>query len=449
MKRISILLILFSSGWLINVNGQEVLDNYIKEGLRNNEGIKQQKFQLDKNLYALKEARSLFFPTVGFNAAYYRADGGRTVDLPIGTLLNPVYSTLNKLTGTNNFPTVQDQSILFNPDNFYDAKFHTTLPIINAEIFYNQKIRSKQVSLQQIEIDIYKRELVLQVKTAYYQYCQATASVKVYGNALALVKESERINDVLFKNQKINRTAVTRGENEISKAQAALISAQQTQKNALAYFNFLLNRPQGSAIIIDSNFRTAQLTLIDTNSISKREELRKLNIASGIAKTSIDLVHSYHIPKFSTFLDIGSQGFDWKYNNTTQYYFWGLTMDWSIFASGRNTYKTKQAQADLNVLRSQTNYTEERLQLQLTTSINSYAASLNNYKAALSQLTSAERYYNDIMKLYREGQVLYIELLDAEDQYINAQLQVNITFYDLQIKQAEVERADASYNLNN
>jgi hypothetical protein len=46
---------------------------------------------------------------------YFMAGGGRTVDFPVGDLLNPVYTTLNQLTGGNNFPQVTNQSILLNP----------------------------------------------------------------------------------------------------------------------------------------------------------------------------------------------------------------------------------------------------------------------------------------------------------------------------------------------
>ncbi len=69
---------------------QKQLDKYLQYGLVNNESIKQQQFILDKNLYALQEAKSLFLPTVNFNTTYTLAGGGRTVDFPVGDLLNPV-----------------------------------------------------------------------------------------------------------------------------------------------------------------------------------------------------------------------------------------------------------------------------------------------------------------------------------------------------------------------
>src|SRR3954464_14400241 len=126
---------------------QSKLDNYIQIGLKSNEVIKQHNFDINKSVYALKEAHALFYPTVSLNANYTKADGGRTIDIPIGDLLNPVYNTLNQITNSNAFPSLQNQSVLINPDNFYDAKIHTTMPLLNFEIIYNKRIKSQQTSL--------------------------------------------------------------------------------------------------------------------------------------------------------------------------------------------------------------------------------------------------------------------------------------------------------------
>ncbi|HMC00743.1 MAG TPA: hypothetical protein VKN14_06880, partial [Flavobacteriaceae bacterium] len=133
-KTLTLILILF--GYL--GYSQSKLDGYIEVALKNNEVIKQHNFDINKSIWALKEARSLFYPTVSLNGSYTRAEGGRTIDIPIGDMLNPVYNTLNQITNSNAFPTLENQSVLINPDNFYDAKIHTTMPLLNFEIIYNK-----------------------------------------------------------------------------------------------------------------------------------------------------------------------------------------------------------------------------------------------------------------------------------------------------------------------
>lgn len=442
MKKVFIALLLFQ---FMGSYAQTNLDGYIKTALSNNETIKQQQFQLTKSLYDLKEAKSLFLPSVGFNGTYTIADGGRTVDIPVGDLMNPVYKTLNQMTGTNNFPQLKNQSILLNPDNFYDAKIRTTYPILNSEIEFNRKIKSQQFDLQQIEINLYKRELVKEVKNAYYKYLQACEAVTIYETALTLVKENQRVNTSLFNNQKVNRTAVVRSDNEVSKYNALLESAKQTRNNAKAYFNFLLNTDLNTEIIKDSNTTVpADLFLTDTT-VVKREELGKLKEALAINQNVTALAKSYRRPKLNSFVDFGSQAFDFKVNNKSLYYFAGLSLEWNIFSGNKNKYKIRQAEADGHVLQSQTNYVEQQLRLQLTTSNNSFKAALAEYNAAKSQVASSEKYYNDMFRLYKEGQAIFIELLDAQNQLVTAKLQLNISLFDTWIKATEIERANASF----
>jgi len=442
MKKIFLTLFLFR---VIGAYSQTSLDTYIKTALSNNESIKQQQFLLTKSLYALKEAKSLFLPSVAFNGAYTIADGGRTVDIPIGDLLNPVYKTLNQMTGTNNFPQVQNQNVLLNPNNFYDAKIRTTYPILNAEIEYNRKIKTQQYDLQKIEINLYQRELVKEVKNAYYKYLQACEAVNIYQTALSLVKENLRVNTSLFNNQKVNRTAVLRSDNEVSKYNALLESSIQTQNNAKAYFNFLLNTDLNTGIITDSIITIpVDLFLTDT-SVAKREELEKLKEAIAINKNITSLAKSYKRPKLNAFADLGSQAFDFKVNNKSFYYLAGISVEWNIFSGNKNKYKIQQAEADGKVLQSQTSYVEQQLKLQLTISNNSFKAALAQYNAAQSQVASSQKYYNDMFRMYKEGQALFIELLDAQNQLVTAKLQLNISLFDTWIKATEIERANASF----
>jgi outer membrane protein TolC len=430
-----------------NTKAQTNLTKYLQDSLVNNKSIKQQKFILDKNLYALQEAKSLFLLTINFNTTYTLAGGGRTVDFPIGDLLNPAYNTLNQLTTGDNFPKLQNQSILLNPNNFYDTKLRTTYPLINADLAYNKKIKSQQYDLQKIEIDVYKRELAKEIKIAYYKYLQATEAIEIYENALLLVKENERINVTLFNSQKVNRTAVIRSNNEVIKITSQINTGKKTQENAKAYFNFLLNQPLTTEILIDSIKSIPDLSIVNDTTVNEREELLKLNTAKLINDNLIGLANTYKRPKLNSFLDVGSQGFDFKVNNKTPYYLLGLSLEWTVFSGGKDKYRVKQAEADAKSIVAQTNYVEQQLGLQVKMSVNTFTAAVINYQAAVSQVATSEKYYKDMLRLYKEGTSLYIELLDAQNQLVTAQLQTNISLYDTWSKAADIERANASFNI--
>jgi len=423
---------------------QDKLDGYIEAALENNEVIRQHGFDISKSMWALKEARSLFYPTVTLNGSYTRAEGGRTIDIPIGDMLNPVYNTLNQITNSNAFPTLENQSVLINPDNFYDAKIHTTMPLLNFEIIYNKRIKAQQTALQKIELEIYQRELVKEVKIAYYKYLQSLEGIKIYEDALMLVKENQRVNHSLFKNEKINRTAVLRSDNEVIRIAANLETARQAGNNARAYFNFLLNRKLDTQIVADENKENVPDALVEENT-QNREELKKLDQASEINGNLSRLAKSHWFPTLSGFADFGFQDFDFEVDKDSRYYFAGLGLEWNLFSGNKNKYKLKQIEQDAKKISSQTDNVRQQLLLQFQVSQNNLKSALEQFYADRNQKVAAKKYNDDITKLYKEGQAIYIELLDAQNQWINAQLNANISLYNSWMAFSEMERANATF----
>ena len=142
------------------------LDRYISEGIRSNLGLKQKKLDYAVNLSALKEARGLFLPDVSLQARYTVARGGRVISLPVGDLLNPVYSTLNLLTASDLFPQIENQEFRFYRPREHETKVSLMQPIFNAELIHNYRIRKKQTEIAEIDIHRYRRELVEEITRA-------------------------------------------------------------------------------------------------------------------------------------------------------------------------------------------------------------------------------------------------------------------------------------------
>jgi outer membrane protein TolC len=72
---------------------------------------------------------------------------------------------------------------------------------------------------------------------------------------------------------------------------------------------------------------------------------------------------------------------------------------------------------------------------------------LEQYESDNKQKETAKKYNGDVTKLYKEGLAIYIELLDAQNQVVNTQLNANISLYNSWIAFAELERANASFNI--
>jgi len=452
-KKIRPLLSVLLLTWLTpEVLSQDVLDTYIREGLSNNLILKQKKGNLEKGLTALKEARSLFLPTSWFETQYTIANGGRSIDIPVGDLMNPVYKTLNQLTGSNGFPQIGNVSEQFFPDNFYDVRIKTTMPIINPDLKINRQIKQQETELALNDIDMYKRELVKEIKTAYYNYLMADKAVTIYENALEVVTQNLKVNKTLLANGKGLYAYVSRAESEVRSVEAQLQTAKNERRNAQAYFNFLLNKPFTDSVHIQQYEMSISLLqnmmADDSVSVIKREELKALNIAQGITTGVLKMNRSFRTPRLNTFFDLGAQGFDFKVNNNSFFYLAGLQLQIPLFSGKRNLYKIEKAEIELKNLAVNTEHTQKQLNLAAFVSRNNVMNSYNTYLASAKQQEAAQQYFKLIDRGYKEGINSFIEMLDARNQLTNSQLQVNINTYKLLSALADYERQTASYSIN-
>ena len=451
MKRNLFLSLVLTASSLMSLSmcAQDIPQQYIDEAFDNNLVLKEKKVTLDKALVALKEARSLFLPTTWFETQYSLAKGGRTIDIPVGDLLNPVYKTLNQLSSANKFPTITNTSEQFLPNNFYDARVRTTMPLINPEIKINRNIKEQQILLEQNEIDIYKRELIREVKIAYFNFLMSGESVRIYQNALQVVNENLRVNQSLVVNGKGLPAYVSRAESEVSKVQSQLQSSMNEVENARAYFNFLLNKSLTDSIITDEirlDQNVFPLSAV-TNNTAGREEIKNLNISRGINENVLRMNRSFRVPRVNAFLDLASQGFDFTVNNKSLYYLGGVQLQVPIFSGRRNLYKIEQTKLDALNIELTTSNTKSQLELAASISKNNAASAYSNYQAAIRQYQSSQKYFNLIEKGYRAGVNSFIEFLDARNQVTNSELQVSINKYKTLATLADYERQVASYSL--
>ncbi len=431
---------------------QDPLDSYIREGLNNNLVIKSKQVSLEKSLLALKEARSLFLPTSYFDGQYTLAQGGRAISIPVGDLLNPVYQTLNQLTGTDKFPTISNVEEQLLPNNFYDLRIRTSMPIVNNELKANRNIKQKETAIRENELTIYKRELIREIKTAYYQYLMADRAISIYENAMVVVKQNLKVNQSMLQNGKGLPAYVSRAESEVTSVETQLQNAKNEKEKARAYFNVLLNKEMSDSVtIVDPKPEEALAMAIQSNqeSIEGREELKSLQISKGIQGDLLKMNKSFRTPKVNAYLDLAAQNFNFLVNDNSFFYLGGIQAVFPIYSGNRNLYKIQQNEYDLKQVDLTTSNTRKQLELAAFNSKSNARNLFGNYNASLKTEESSASYFRLIDRGYKEGINSFIELLDARNQLTQSQLQVALNKYRFLASLADYERQTSSYTLNN
>ena len=424
------------------IQAQQVLDTYIKEGLANNLVLQEKNASLEQSLVALRDAKSYFLPSVDFGASYTLAEGGRTIAFPVGDLLNPVYSTLNKLTASNSFPQIANVSEQLLPDNFYDTRFRTTVPVLNTDLIYQNQIRKEQVNWTNNQVEIYRASLIQDIRVAYFNFCAAHTSIEILTKSLQLVEQNLKDTRSLVENGKRLPAAVLRAESELEQVKSLLTEAKLKTNNAAYYLNFLVNRPLDQEVAFEqiplNISRVDQLLLEDLN--AQNPELRAMQSMERIQETVLKSGKNYWIPKLSTYADLGSQGFDWNFDTQSRYLLWGLNFSVPVFQGGRNQNQIQRNMLGLQAVQRQKELVNQKLNLNLQLQRNEVKTLLAALQSAEKKLISATAYLKLVDKAFKDGSQSLLEYIDARNQYTQAALQKNISAYKLQMALAQLER---------
>jgi len=444
MKSKIIILILFIPSLL---SGQEILNEYIRYGLENNLVLKQKQSGYEKSLEALREAHGLFYPNISFNARYTVSEGGRVIDFPVGDLLNPVYSTLNMLTSSTLFPMIENQQIRFLRPTEQETKIRLTQQVFNPDIYYNSKIKKELSVLEEADVEQYKRELIAEIKKAYYNVAMADGIFSMLVETRKLLLENVRVNKKLVENDKLTIDYVYRSEAELSKFDQEQQNAEKNKKIACSYFNFLLNKPLTDSIILQQPVSFPVLAGLTENfsqsAIENREELKKLGNYKNVTDMQLKMNQSGKLPDLFVAVDYGFQGEKYKFNKNQDYVQASALLSWNLFSGFQNRAKIKQAIIDKTIINNQLDVARKQIELQVINTMNELLTAEKGITAAETRLKNASEGFRLVNRRYEEGQASLIEFLDARTTMTQAEENLIISKFSYLSCFAEFEKVTA------
>jgi outer membrane protein TolC len=423
-----------------------ILDRYVEIGLQNNLELLQEANKVARQRAALRAAKGNFLPQISLDANYTRADGGRTIEFPVGDLLNPVYQTLNQLTGAQQFPqNLPNESIQFLPDDYQETKLRILQPLFNTDIYFNYRAQRDLVDLQTARLEVFKRNLRKEIEVAYYRLLQAEMADKIYRQSRVVLQELLRMNRKLVSAQTATKDVVSRSEYELSKIEQQLANSRKNIELARSYFNFLLNRPLTEAVELDTltGISEAEQTADSAlrNALTMRAELAMAKAGINLAGNQIKLAKGGFLPTAFVAAEAGYQGFQYQFDDTQKYWLVRVGLSWNLF----NGMKTRAALQKGKIEHRNANLGYQHLEQQIALEVRKAYYGLEAAKAALTAaekgVTAANDAFRIIKRKYEAGQALLIEFLEAQANVTTAKLQREVARYNVMIEQANYRNA--------
>lgn len=423
-----------------------VLYDYVQQGLQHNAGLTQQRIEADRQHIELESARGQYLPRLQFRADYTLAEGGRTIDFPVGDLLNPVYNRLNQLQEADPFPQIENVSEQFLPHDFHETKLRLVQPVYQPPLYRKENLKESALQLERSRVSDRMASLSYEIRMAYLRHMQARDALEIYRNSRGVVQANLRLNQSLYENGKATRDAVLDARYEVQQLKGDLAEAQKQLATSRAAFNQLLGRDTETSIVPQE----LQLAPRDTNRAlsffkevagEQRPELRTTQRLVAVKEAARQLQQSRMLPTLQAVGDLGYQGFGYTFDEPQQFYLVNVSLQWDLYHGQRRRRAIERARLGRRQAEVRAEEVRQQVMVAVTRRYYAWKAAWRRLQAARVAEESARQSYRMAESRYAAQDMLWVSYQRAQNRWIQAQLQRNIRRYEVHQAQAALDRA--------
>jgi len=433
-----------------------VLDEYVREALHSNLSLHAESMQVEREFAALDQARAQFLPTLAFDASYTSASGGRTLTLPLGTLMNPVYGTLNQLLGAQgrqaNFPPVQNQTVDFQRTHEQVTRLSLRQALYAPAIPAAVRAQRAALEAEQFNRMAFARRLKRDVSIGYLDWLKATHTVRIVAASVELLAENVRVSDSLYRNGKVTQDQVLRARAELLAVEQQLREARNIETQQRSYVNFLMNRAFDSPLeraTIDNELARSghDLALLRAEALGNRPELAQLDRTVRAAESQIRVASAARKPTLSLGADAGIDDVRYDFGSGSNFSTVSLLLRWQFFDGGATQAAEHGARAEARRAALERDAMAQQVQLEVEQALDALDTSSDSLATAAARADAAHAAFRIASRKRDEGVINQVEFIDARSTLTSAELNLNLTRFEVLARQAELDYATAAGTL--
>lgn len=435
---------------------ETVVADYVADGLRSNLTLRSEALEVEKAAQALAEARARFLPELSLQARYTRAQGGREFSLPLGAALNPAYSTLNDLLAAQGqvapFPTVSDQKVKFLLEEEQDTRLIMRQPLYAPTLSAAVRAQHALLDASNYRRMAIARTLRRDITLSYVDWLKARSSTQIVAASEALLRENLRVNESLFDNGKITEDQVLRAKAELLEVEQQKREVANLAVQAQSYFNFLLNRHLLEPIELTSppntqSERDAALEQLWTQALERRPEVSQVAQLQRASAEQVTLARKQKWPSLSLGLDAGTQGEEYRFGDGYNFGTASLIFTWKLFDGGGDNARVRQARAAERRLVLQREEIAQQIRLEVQQSLDRLQTARDSLATAQARAEAARAAFRIASRKRDEGVINQVEFIDARSTLTRAELNHNLTRFNVLARRADLEYATSAGDL--
>lgn len=441
---------------------EDGLRQLVDDALAANLELQGSSLAVRQRLAALAQARARYLPAIDFAARYSVADGGRTIDIPVGDLVNPIYATLEQLLAAQGqateFPRVRNESIELLRPREQETKLVLLQPLYEPRLGPAVAAGRAQVASAEADLAALRAQVVRDVKQAYYRWLAAQQAVAVLDATLASARANLAANESLYRNGRITRDLVYRAEADVLEVEQERLATASRLRIAASYVNLLrnapLDRPLPASAIDEATigrFRAALLRVLagrplDARALQdlatrQRQELQSLDAAILAGEAGKDLARAAFKPTLALGAEAGVQGTAYGFGDEDRYVLASLVLRWNAFRGGGDRAALDEARALTEQLRTTRELAGLRIRLEVHQGLERFEVAEASLETAVKRAQAAAGAFEISSRKRDLGQINQAEFIDARRAYTDAQLNVTLVRAEYLARLAELEYA--------
>ena len=380
------------------------LNEAITTALNNNKSI--QIAKLDENIAAsnYKQTEAIYLPQIGVS---YTA-------MSTNNPLNAFGFKLQQKSITQND---------FNPDLLnhpsgtpdFTTKIEVQQPLINMDMFYQQKAAAKQTEIYQYKTQRTKEYLSFEVQKAYLQLRLAYDAEKVLEEALQTTKSVYAFTENHFQQGLIQKSDLLNVQVQVTTVESNLSKAKSNIGNASDYLSLLMGQKSGFIYTVSDTESTAAAFTDTTGIAATRADFMAMQKAIEASDLMIRSNKMSYLPKLNAF---GS----YQLNDSRMLgfganaYLAGVQLSWEIFKGNRTKNTIATETLERNKLNEQLAQQKDQSQLELSKALRDLTDAQFEIKQQKDAVEQAAEALRILQNRYQQGLVNTTDVLMANTQ---------------------------------
>jgi outer membrane protein len=293
-------------------------------------------------------------------------------------------------------------------------------------------------------------DVVSNVSKAFYDLLLSQTQIVLLDTDIVLLQRSLKDAYNQYKGGLVDKTDYQRATISLNNAKALRKTAEEQLKSRAAALKLYMSYPVDSVLAVsyDSAAMLAEILSVDTLQqvdANNRIEYQQLITQKRLYQDNLKFYKWGFLPVVSAFgeynLNYYSDQFKNMYQNNFPNSYAGLSVSIPIFTGTRRLQEVRIAKLQLEKLDYNFSSLKDSITAQYIQARAAYKANLNNFFEQRENLSLAREVYNVIMLQYRAGVKTYLDVITANNDLFNAQINFINAIFQVLIDKVDVERA--------